>query len=170
MILPPTFSKKKNSIYAVIETPKGSRNKYDYNSERDCFELKKILPSGTSFPLDFGFIPNTVGEDGDPVDVLIISDFPFFPGCVVECRVIGVFAVKQKEKKKKAVRNDRILAVASESLNYLHIKNIQDVNESLLDEVVRCFKYYNEMAGKKFTLLQKGNGSMAVNIIKKNQV
>src|SRR6187399_94993 len=170
MILPPTFSKKANTIYAIIETPKGSRNKYDYNVDLDCFELKKILPSGTSFPFDFGFIPNTIGEDGDPVDVLIFSDSPFFPGCLVECRVIGVFVVMQKEKNKKAFRNDRIIAVTSQSLNFSEIKVIRDINKSLLDEIVHFFKYYNEMEGKSFRLLKKGNTKLAIELIKKNQI
>src|SRR4051812_40559441 len=101
MILPPTFAEDKNCIHAIIETPHGSRNKYKYDKELDFFKLKKILPSGTSFPLDFGFIPYTEGEDGDPLDVLVITDFPTHPGCMVECRVIGILEAEQKEKKEK---------------------------------------------------------------------
>ena len=169
MILPPTFSKSKDGIYAVIETPKGSRNKYNYISEKDYFELKKVLPSGTSFPLDFGFIPHTIGEDGDPIDVIVISDFPFFPGCIVESRVVGVLVARQKEKTGKVVRNDRIIAVAASSLNYSHLKEVKDINESLLDEVILFFKYYNEMAGKVFHLMKKGNKKTAIELIKKGQ-
>ncbi len=157
-----------NTIRAIIETPQGSRNKYDYNKENDCFELKKVLPSGTSFPFDFGFIPHTQGGDGDPLDVIVIADFPFFPGCIVECRVIGVLAAKQKEKGEKAIRNDRIIAVASESLNHSHLQSIDDINESVLNEIIHFFKYYNEMEGKKFHLLNKGNKKMAIKIIKKS--
>jgi inorganic pyrophosphatase len=170
MILPPTFSKKKDGIHVVIETPQGSRNKYDYNNDTDSFELKKVLPSGTSFPLDFGFIPNTIGEDGDPLDVIIVSDSPFFPGCIVECRVVGVLVVKQKEKKAKAVRNDRFIAVPSNSLNFSNVRDIRDINKRLLNEVVHFFEYYNEMEGKKVQLIQKGNKSLAVRLIRKGQV
>jgi|SRR6185436_19091390 len=168
MKLPSTFTKDKNKIYVVIETPGGSRNKYDYNRENDFFELKKVLPAGTSFPFDFGFIPHTLGGDGDPLDVLVIADTPFFPGCIVECRVVGVLVVKQKEKGKQAIRNDRIIAVASESLNHSQIQAINDINENYLNEIINFFKYYNEMEGKKFHLVNKGNKDMAVKLIKKS--
>src|SRR5688572_25722371 len=113
MKLPPTYSKKKNCINAVIETIQGSRNKYTYDSEEEYFKLNKILPAGTSFPLDFGFIPYTLGQDGDPLDVMVISDAPFVTGCVVESRVVGILLVRQVESKGVSIRNDRIIAVAS---------------------------------------------------------
>jgi inorganic pyrophosphatase len=165
MVLPETFSKNKNSIYAVIETPHGSRNKYTYNEENDFFELTKVLPSGTSFPLDFGFIPHTKGEDGDPLDVLVITDFPSFPGCVVEARVIGAILAEQTEKKQKPVRNDRLVAVACESLCYSDLREIADLNENLLNDVIHFFEYYNKMAGKKFKFLETKNSKDALKLI-----
>jgi inorganic pyrophosphatase len=168
MKLPPTFTQDDKGIYAVIETPHGSRNKYDYDLENDFFQLNKVLPSGTSFPLDFGFIPHTLGEDGDPLDVLVISDFPSFPGCVIACRVIGVIEAKQKEKKQKPVRNDRLIAVASESLCYSNLKEIADINENLLNEVVHFFEYYNQMAGKKFKLIKTRSSRAALKLIQQN--
>jgi inorganic pyrophosphatase len=168
MNLPSTFTEDQSKIYAVIETPQGSRNKYDYNEEQDFFELKKVLPAGTSFPVDFGFIPHTLGEDGDPIDVLVIADFPFFTGCIVECRVVGVLTANQKEKGKKEIRNDRIIAIAAESLNYSEIRAIKDISENLIDEIVHFFKYYNKMEEKKFRVLSKGNKNMALDLIKKS--
>jgi inorganic pyrophosphatase len=168
MILPPAFSKEKNCINAVIETPRGSRNKYDYDHEYDFFRLKKVLPAGTSFPLDFGFIPHTRGEDGDPLDVLVIMDFTAVTGCVVECKVIGIIEAEQKEKKKKAVRNDRIIAVASESISYSDLKNMDDLNPQLLDDIIHFFEYYNEMEEKKFKVLKTKNAHAAINTIQKN--
>jgi inorganic pyrophosphatase len=167
MKLPSTFTDNQKNIHAVIETPKGSRNKYDYDKEGEYFKLKKVLPSGTSFPLDFGFIPHTLGQDGDPLDVLVIGDFPFFPGCIVECRVIGVLVAKQKENGEKSIRNDRIIAVAARSLNFSHMKNMNDMNESLLEEVIHFFKYYNEMEGKKFKIINTANKQVAIKLIKK---
>ncbi|HET7898927.1 MAG TPA: inorganic diphosphatase, partial [Flavisolibacter sp.] len=105
------MGKEKNSFDVVIETPKGSRNKYAWNEKKEVFRLKKILPEGAVFPFDFGFFPKTKGEDGDPVDVLVIMDEPAYPGCVIECRIIGALKAKQTEKKKKAVENDRLIAV-----------------------------------------------------------
>src|SRR5438105_4689006 len=99
MKMPQTFSGKKN-INAVVETPRGSRNKYTYKPEDDSFVLSKVLPSGTAFPMDFGFIPRSMGEDGDPLDVLVVSDFPCYPGAVVECRLLGVIEAEQKENGK----------------------------------------------------------------------
>lgn len=170
MILPPTFTDTKNQIHAVIESPQGSRHKYVYNPESDFFELKKILPSGTSFPLDYGFIPHTLGEDGDPIDVMVISDAPLFPGCIVESRVVGVFMLKQKENGSKAVRNDVHLAVATASDNHSDIKDIDDINGSLLDEVAHFFKYFHEMEGKTFNILKKGNKSTSLDLLKKGMV
>src|SRR5438552_1825216 len=145
MKLPETFTADGTAINAVIETPKGSRNKYVYNKEDEYFELKKILPAGTSFPLDFGFIPGTKGEDGDPLDVLIVMEEPSYPGCVIECRIIGVIVAEQTEHGKKTMRNDRIVAVATSSNDFSHLTNIKDMSKNLIDQVCHFFEYYNTM-------------------------
>ncbi len=88
-------------LRVVIETPKGSRNKFAFNADDHIFELKKVLPAGMAFPYDFGFVPSTEADDGDPVDVLVLMDEPAFPGCVLKCRPIGVIQGEQGEKKKK---------------------------------------------------------------------
>lgn len=84
----------------IIETPKGSSEKYDYDTQHHLFKLHKILPAGMVFPFDFGFIPGTKGEDGDPLDVLVISEFESFPGIMIDCRIIGCIKAKQIDKKK----------------------------------------------------------------------
>src|SRR2546421_8211911 len=99
-------------VQVVIETPKGSRSKYAFDPDQRAFKLKKVLPEGMVFPHDFGFIPSTEAEDGDPLDVLLLMDQPAFPGCLVEARLIGVIEGEQSEDGKKE-RNDRLLAVAS---------------------------------------------------------
>jgi inorganic pyrophosphatase len=76
-------------IQVVIETPKGSRNKYSFDPEIRIFPLKKVLPAGMTFPYDFGFGPSTKAEDGDPTDILVLMDEPAFPGCLLKCRIIG---------------------------------------------------------------------------------
>jgi inorganic pyrophosphatase len=169
MTLPPTFSKNPERIYAIIESPAGSRNKYKYDHEHAYFKLKKILPSGTQFPLDFGFIPGTQGEDGDPLDILLITEFPLFTGCVIESRVIGILEAEQREKKKKAIRNDRIIAVANESLSFENLKHIEDVNKTMLDEVIHFFEYYNKMGGKKFKMIGTKNPKAAIRLIEKHR-
>ena len=84
-----TFDKQTGELRVVIETPKGSRNKYDYDPDCDCLELATVLPEGMSFPYDFGFVPSTLGEDGDPLDILVLMDAPVVPGCVIRARPIG---------------------------------------------------------------------------------
>ena len=170
MHLPQTFPEGENTIFAVIETPAGNRNKYVYDSENDYFKLKKVLPAGTSFPLDFGFIPHTKGEDGDPLDVLVIMDLPAFPGCVVECRVIGVLEAEQKEKEQKKIRNDRIVAVAAASIQHADLEALDNIDKHLLNDVIHFFKYYNAMEGKKFKLLRKGSRKSALALIKKHML
>jgi inorganic pyrophosphatase len=168
MKFPKPFTEKgSDHVYAVIETPKGSRNKYDYKPELDLYQLCKVLPAGTCFPLDFGFIPHTLAADGDPLDILVMTDAPAHMGCIIECKVIGVFEATQKEKGKKAERNDRLLAVSIPSLDHAGIKNIKDVNKHFIDELVHFFEYYNMMCGKKFKLIGIKGPEAALALIKK---
>src|SRR4051812_46072742 len=81
----------------VVETPRGTRNKYKYDERRGLFLLHKVLPLGAEFPFDFGFLPSTRGDDGDPLDVLLLTPEPAFPGCVVPARLIGVIEAEQVE-------------------------------------------------------------------------
>src|SRR5437660_7037069 len=91
----------KKTIQIIVETPSGSRNKYKYDQKSKRLKLSKVLPEGMIFPYDFGFIPGTKAEDGDPLDVLVLVDAPTFPGCEVEARVIGVIKANQKEGEKE---------------------------------------------------------------------
>ena len=84
--LNPADSDDDQLLRVVIETPKGSRNKFAFNAKERIFELKKVLPSGMAFPYDFGFVPSTLAGDGDPIDVLVLMDEPAFPGCALSCR------------------------------------------------------------------------------------
>jgi inorganic pyrophosphatase len=99
----------------VVETPRGSRNKYKFDEQTGRMKLSKVMPEGMMFPYDFGFLPNTKSEDGDPLDVLILSDEPTFPGCQIDCRLIGVIKANQRESGKET-RNDRLIAVAAASV------------------------------------------------------
>src|SRR5215213_321261 len=103
----PTFDPKTGEVVVVAETPKGSRNKYSYDAGLGAFRLAAVLPEGTSFPFDFGFVPSTLGEDGDPLDVLVLLDTPVVAGCVLTARLIGVIEAEQRERGGERVRNDR---------------------------------------------------------------
>ena len=89
------------TVQVVIETPKGSHNKFAFDEEQRIFMLKKVLPAGMTFPYDFGFLPQTKAPDGDPIDVLLFMDEPAYPGCAVKARLIGVIEGEQMEGKKR---------------------------------------------------------------------
>jgi inorganic pyrophosphatase len=95
-------------LRAVIETPKGSPNKYDFNPEFAGFELAKTPPEGMTFPFDFGFIPSTQGGDGDPLDVLVLMDFPATPGCVVNARLIGCLQPSNRLRQRGSLRTREV--------------------------------------------------------------
>jgi len=158
---------EKKMINVVIETPRDSQNKFTYDPELRVFKLKKTLPMGTTFPFDFGFIPNTQGADGDPLDVLVIMDQRAFPGCLVTCRALGVLEAKQSEKHKKPVRNDRIVAVAKCSVEFGGISDIKDLNKSMVEEIQNFFIDYNAHEGRKFKPVKWCGGDVALRLVKK---
>ncbi|HKB89264.1 MAG TPA: inorganic diphosphatase [Opitutaceae bacterium] len=139
-------------IQVVIETPKGSRNKYAFDQDQRVFELKKVLPAGMAFPYDFGFIPRTLGEDGDPLDVLVLMDEPAFPGCVLKCRLIGIIEGEQGDKKKKE-RNDRIVAVEKRNHSWADIKVIDDLGKKFMEELEEFFVNYHELSGEEYRVI-----------------
>jgi inorganic pyrophosphatase len=139
-------------IQVVIETPKGSRNKYALDVEQKVFELTKVLPAGMVFPYDFGFIPSTLAEDGDPTDVLVLMDEPAFPGCLLKCRTIGVIEGEQG-KKSKAERNDRIVAIEQMNHSYAHVKHVDDLGKKFVKELEEFFVHYHELTGKVYRIL-----------------
>jgi inorganic pyrophosphatase len=140
------------TLNVVIETPRGSRNKFSFDPDRGAFRLKSVLPAGASFPYDFGFLPDTMGDDGDPLDVLVLMDESAFPGCIVPARLIGVIEAKQIEHG-KSERNDRLVAVAADAHDYQDLHTLRDVNANLLKELEHFFISYNEMRGKQFKLI-----------------
>jgi inorganic pyrophosphatase len=150
--LPSTDRDDDAIVQVVIETPKGSRNKYAFDAEQKVFELKKVLPAGMAFPYDFGFIPRTTAEDGDPVDVLVLMDEPAFAGCVLKCRLIGIIEGEQGNKKHKE-RNDRVVAVEKENHSFADIKNISDLGRTFLRELEDFFVNYHELSGEQYCVL-----------------
>jgi inorganic pyrophosphatase len=111
--------------------------------------LNKVLPPGMSFPLDFGFVPSTIGEDGDPLDVLVVMDEPAFPGCVVTAKLIGVIEAEQTEKG-KTIRNDRFVAVLDTPRNPASVHSPDELGRERLDGIERFFVAYNEAEGRTF--------------------
>jgi len=156
--LSPIDADDKQTIQVIIETPKGSRNKFAFDPEQKIFQLMKVLPAGMAFPYDFGFIPSTLAEDGDPTDVLVLMDEPAFPGCLLKCRVVGVIKGEQGKKKKKE-RNDRIVAVEQENHSYAHVKHVDDLGKKFDRELEEFFVNYHKMLGKTYSIIGvKGPG------------
>jgi inorganic pyrophosphatase len=146
---PNKWDPKKRECKAIIETPKGRRNKFDYDAEYKLFALGGLLPEGMAFPFDFGFIPSTLGEDGDPVDVMVLMDEPAHVGCLLDIRIIGVVEADQIEDG-KSTRNDRLFGVALHSYAHENVSSLDEVNKSMLDQVEEFFIAYNKSRGKKF--------------------
>jgi inorganic pyrophosphatase len=138
------------TLLAVVETPKGSRNKFAWSGEDGAFRLKKVLPAGAEFPFDFGFIPHTRSGDGDPLDVLILMDEPAFPGCRIDVRLVGVIEARQVERDGSEEMNDRLIAVAAASNDHRDVRSIDDLSSALLDEIEHFFVAYNEIEGRRF--------------------
>src|SRR6201995_1737952 len=132
--LPHRLDASKGTCRAIIETPKGCRNKFDYDPEANLFMLGGLLPEGMMFPFDFGFIPSTLGDDGDPLDILVLMDAPAHVGCLIEVRLIGIITAEQTEDG-KTESNDRLLSVAVHSYNHQDLESIGDVSKTLLSQL-----------------------------------
>jgi inorganic pyrophosphatase len=168
MKFPPTYTENKKCVNVVIETPLKSRNKYAYDKDLDLFRLKKVLPLGMAFPCDMGFLPGTRGEDGDPLDVLVFMSDLSYPGCLVECRLLGVIRAEQEEKEERPVRNDRFIAVPCEMAESKELKDISDIPERKLRELADFFKQYNKKENKKFRVLSIEGKARAHALVKRS--
>ena len=163
--LKPLDPDEKKILRVVIETPKGSRNKFAFNPDERIFELKKVLPAGMTFPYDFGFVPSTKADDGDPVDVLVLMDEPAFPGCALTCRPIGVIEGEQGNQKKKE-RNDRIVAIEQDAHSWADIKTIDDLGKEFEKELEEFFVNYHKLSGKEYRVLGVKGPAQALKLVK----
>jgi inorganic pyrophosphatase len=150
----PAVDPDSGRLNVVVDTPKGSRNKYKFDERHGQWRLSKVLPQGLSFPYDFGFLPSTRGEDGDPLDVLLLMDEPSFPGCVVPARLIGVLEAEQTEGG-KTVRNDRLVAVVETPYNPAEFHALEQVSRRRLVEIEHFFVSYNRLEGRQFKPLAR---------------
>jgi inorganic pyrophosphatase len=139
-------------LVVVIETPKGSRNKYAFDPEERIFSLTKVLPAGMEFPYDFGFVPSTKAEDGDPIDALVLMDEPAFPGCRLACRPVGIIEGEEGDKK-HAERNDRVVCVERGTHSYTHIRHIDDLGKAFEKELEDFFVNYHQLSNKSYRVL-----------------
>jgi len=163
--LSPQLDPKKGTCRAIIETPKGCRNKFDYDPDSGLFMLAGLLPEGMMFPFDFGFIPSTLGADGDPLDILVLMDAPAHVGCLIEIRLIGIIQAEQTEDG-KTVCNDRLLGAAIHSYDHEDLESIKDVSKTLLEQLEEFFISYNKQRGKKFKVTGTGGPEKAMKFLK----
>ncbi|MDX1953155.1 MAG: inorganic diphosphatase [Verrucomicrobiota bacterium] len=163
MNLPP-FDEARGMLNVIIETPKGCRNKYNYDSDLKLFRLKKVLPAGAVFPFDFGFVPSTLGDDGDPLDVLLLMEEPAFPGCLVRAQLIGALQAKQTQNG-RTERNDRLIATAEKMQSFCHISTLTGLNPDLLEQIEHFFVSYNTVAGKTFKVLRRSGPEVAKELV-----
>jgi inorganic pyrophosphatase len=169
----------------VIETPRGSAEKFAFDPEHQAFALKRVLPVGMVFPFDFGFVAGTKADDGDPVDVVVLSEFKSFPGCLVECRILGALLGQQQEKTankektgnkngknkraRRMIRNDRLIAVPAAAHTMDHVKNIDDLPGAMLEELEQFFVNYHEQEGTKYESLERVSAARAEKLLAQHE-
>jgi inorganic pyrophosphatase len=137
------LDKKKHQCRAIVETPKGRRTKFKYEPDAGLFSISKVLPQGFSFPFDFGFIPSTLAEDGDPLDVVVLMDEPAHVGCLLRVRLLGVIKVVQT-KDGMQTRDDRLLGVAVQSSDFEHVESLDDLRQNFLQQLAEFLGLYNK--------------------------
>src|SRR5262249_17291698 len=151
-------------VRVVVDTPKGSRNKYKYDETLGLYRLSKVLPLGIAFPYDFGFIPSTRAEDGDPLDVLLLGEEALFPGCLVTVRLAAVIQAEQTEHG-KTFRNDRLIGAIETSVNRPAIQTLEDLRGEHLDEIEHFFIAYNHLEGRHFKPIGRHGPAMAEQLL-----
>jgi inorganic pyrophosphatase len=152
----PLLDEETGDYTIVLETPKGSRNKYRYDPQCGALRLSAQLAEGLAFPYDFGFFPSTLGDDGDPLDVLLLLDTVVPAGCVATGRLVGALEIEQREDgNKKWERNDRFLAVATHAHTHEKIKRLNDLSPHLLPEIEAFFTHYATLEGKELRVLKR---------------
>jgi inorganic pyrophosphatase len=152
---------KERPVQVLVETPRGCRNKYKLDEDTGRMKLSKVMPEGMVFPYDFGLVPGTEADDGDPLDVLILHDEPTFPGCQIECRLIGVLRAHQKDANGKEGRNDRVIAVAEASVLYASINELADVEPKVVKQIEDFFVNYQKVRDVEITLMGRGGSGEA---------
>jgi len=129
-------------FHCLVEIPKGSRNKYEWDEELQAIKLDRFLFASVVYPTDYGFIPETLGEDGDPLDAMVVVTEPTFPGCVIPVKVIALFRMRDD----KGV-DDKVVCVPEHDPNWRHVERLEDLSETLRDEISHFFSIYKQPEG-----------------------
>jgi inorganic pyrophosphatase len=159
----PAFSED-GDLHVVIETPRGSRAKFAYDPKLESFTLSKSLLTGLTYPHDWGFVPSTRADDGDPIDIMVVHDATTFPGLVLTCRAIGILQIEQKAKG-KTERNGRIFAVPRRSHSERGLRDVRDLTKAMRDELEKFFIATDELEAKKLNIVGWKGPSIALKAI-----
>ena len=162
----PAFDENSSTFYCVIESPCGSQIKFKYIPHFASFVVSYILPTGSVFPRDFGFIPSTLGRDGDPLDILVFLDAPTFTGCIIPTRIIGAIEAEQSQDG-VTFRNDRLIGIAAAAHEYARLESIDDLDPVIVKEIEHFYISYNEMRGRHFKPIAHAGPAAAVELVRK---
>lgn len=167
--LPHELDRGSFTCQAIVEAPAGSRVKVYYDPESHRFRIGKFLPLGMVFPLDFAFIPSTLGGDGDPIDLLILPEAPLPVGSIVKVTILGVLESEQQKPNKRTKRNDRIIARLQESRLFSRVRTIDDIGDDFVREVTSFFQTYKRLRGQRYDVIAVGGPDRAADLIEQGE-
>ena len=147
-------------INVIVEIPKGSQNKYEYDKKHNLMKLDRVLFSPFHYPGDYGIVPQTLSEDGDPLDALVLVTNPTFPGILIETRPIGLLRMKDQDQ-----LDDKIICVSTTDPRYLKTSDVSDIEEHHLKEMAHFFQVYKDLEGKKVEVLGWESSQQAKRVI-----
>ncbi len=147
-------------VNVIVEIPKGSQNKYEYDKDRNILRLDRVLFSPLHYPGDYGLIPRTLAEDGDPLDALVLVSNPTYPGVLIQARPIGLLRMIDS-----GINDDKILCVARDDPRYAGYKGMTDMEEHVLKEIAHFFQVYKQLEGKSVEVIGWKDADEAKQII-----
>ena len=165
LTLPHRLDRAALTVRAIIETPPGRSTKFDYDPESGLFALRGVLPAGMAFPLAFGFVPNTLADDGDPVDILVLADEDLPVGCLAVVKLLGVIEACQTERDGQQNRNDRLIGRILKSRIYADVDDLDCLGRAMVGELTSFFETYNALKGKQFEVTAISDPDRACTLI-----
>ena len=169
LTLPHCLDRAAQTVRAIVETPAGSRTKYDYDPTSGLFALHGVLPAGMAFPMAFGFVPNTLAGDGDPIDILVLADEALPVGCLAVVKLLGVIEACQTERDGTQNRNDRLIGCTIESRLYADMNDLDCLGRAMVGELTSFFETYNALKGKHFDVRAISDPDRACALIERAQ-
>lgn len=163
--LPSQLDRTARTVRAVVETPPGYRSKFNYDPESGLFELHGVLPAGMAFPMAFGFVPGTLADDGDPIDIILLADEDLPVGCLATVKLLGVIEACQTERDGSRHRNDRLIGRIADSRLYADVEDLDCLGQAMVGELSRFFETYNSLKGKHFQVTTVSDPARACMLI-----